>query len=408
MRDKNPRAKTRRSLIKSAAVAPSLHLMAAAPKGPSVAVIGAGAFGGWTALHLLRQGARVTLVDGWGPGNSRASSGGETRIIRATYGPDKIYFEMVRRSLELWRENERRWNRKLFHQVGCLVLFPTPEHAYGKASVRFFRETGLAFEELSPAQAARRWPQINFGGVSWMIHEQDAGYLTARRNCAWVLEGFLAEGGTYRQLEAKPGGSAGGKLKSVRLSDGSELAADQFVFALGPWLGKVFPGVVGNRIAPTRQEILFFGTASGDATFGEEKLPCWIDHGDPPFYGIPGNEWRGFKIANDARGPAFDPTTGDRTLTAEGVKEARAYMAKRFPGMERAPLLESRVCQYENSPDHHFILDRHPSLENVVLAGGGSGHGYKHGPAVGERAAALVLGKRDADAKFRISRFPRG
>jgi glycine/D-amino acid oxidase-like deaminating enzyme len=396
---------TRRTLIKSAAVLPSLQLKGKPPKGPKVAVIGAGAFGGWTALHLLRQGAEVTLIDAWGPGNARASSGGETRIIRATYGPDKIYFEMVKRSLELLRENERRWNRKLYHQIGGLVMLATPDDAYGKASLSMFREVGLAFEELSPAQAAKRWPQMNFQGVAWAIYEKDAGYLTARRNCAMVLEGFLAEGGAYKQLDARPGRTTGKKLSNLKLSDGSDLAADQYVFTLGPWLGKVFPDVVGDRIAPTRQEVLFFGTPAGDSRFGEERLPVWIDRGDPHFYGIPGNEWRGFKIADDGRGPAFDPTTGDRSLTPKAVQEARTYMARRFPGMEKAPLLESRVCQYENSPDHHFILDRHPALENVLLVGGGSGHGYKHGPAFGERVAGVVLGKRAADSKFRLARF---
>jgi glycine/D-amino acid oxidase-like deaminating enzyme len=246
---------------------------------------------------------------------------------------------------------------------------------------------------------------MSFQGVKWMIYEKDAGYLTARRNCQSVLEGFIQEGGTYRQLEAAPGQTKGSALTSVKLSDASELAAERYVFACGPWLGKIFPDVVGDRIAPTRQEVFFFGTAAGDARFGEERLPVWIDHGNPPFYGIPGNEWRGFKIANDARGPAFDPTTGERTITPSAVQEARAYMAKRFPGMERAPLLEARVCQYENSPDHHFILDHHPQWQNVLLLGGGSGHGYKHGPALGERAAGVVLGKRAPDAMFRLSRF---
>jgi glycine/D-amino acid oxidase-like deaminating enzyme len=238
-----------------------------------------------------------------------------------------------------------------------------------------------------------------------MIYEKDAGYLTARRNCASVLEGFMQEGGTYRQLEAKPGSTSGKTLESVKLSDGTELTADQFVFACGPWLGRVFPEVIGGLITPSRQQVLFFGTTAGDSRFGEERLPAWIDHGTPAFYGIPGNEWRGFKIADDARGPAFDPTSGDRTITSEAVKEARAYMAMRFPGMERAPLVESRVCQYENSPDHHFILDRHPTLHNVVLVGGGSGHGYKHGPAFGERVAGVALGKRAPDSMFLLSRL---
>lgn len=179
-------------------------------------VVGAGAFGCWTALHLLRQGARVTLVDAWGPGNSRASSGGETRIIRATYGPDKIYFQMVVRALELWRDNERRWKRKLFHHIGCLV-FAAPKDDFEKASLPMFREVGLPCEPLRAAEATKRWPQIDFRGVEWMIYEKEAGYLTARRNCAAVLKGFLQEGGVYRQLEAKPGRTHGRIWRCVSL-----------------------------------------------------------------------------------------------------------------------------------------------------------------------------------------------
>ena len=395
---------SRRSLMRSATAALVVNVRSSAQSRPRVVVIGAGAFGGWTALHLLRQGAQVTLVDTWGPGNSRASSGGETRIIRATYGPDKVYFEMVARSLELWREHERRWNRRLFHPIGCMVM-PGDNDAWEKASVPLFRDVGLPCEELSPAQAAKRWPQMRFEGVKWLIFEKEAGYLTARRNCAAVLEGFLQEGGSYRQLEAKPGRIQGRALRSVKLTDGAELDADQFVFACGPWLGKIFPDVLGDRIQPTRQQVFFLGTPAGTHRFDEESLPTWIDHGARPFYGIPGNEWRGFKIADDARGPAFDPTSGERTITAEALNEARAYLAMRFPEMEHAPLVESRVCQYENTPDHHFILDRHPDLENVVIAGGGSGHGYKHGPAFGERIAGVVMGKRQPESLFRLARL---
>jgi glycine/D-amino acid oxidase-like deaminating enzyme len=370
----------------------------------TAAVIGAGAFGGWTALHLLRQGARVTLLDAWGPGNARASSGGETRIIRAAYGPHRVYVEMVVRSLALWREHEKRWKRPLYRQAGCIRM-PGKDDRDDKAAVPLMREAGLVVEELSPAAAAKRWPQINFEGLRWVLYEKDAGFLTARRNCEAVLAGFLGEGGEYRQLAVSPGSISGGIMNGLSLSDSTRLKADVYVFACGPWLGRLFPEAIGIRIQPTRQEVFFFGTPAGDARFLEERLPAWIDSGERQFYGIPGNEWRGFKIADDGRGPGFDPTSADRTPTAEGIRAARQYLEFRFPGMKGAPLIESRVCQYENSPDHHFILDRHPGAQNVWLVGGGSGHGYKMGPAVGEHVAELVLGKRKVDPKFALERF---
>ena len=372
-----------------------------------IAVVGAGAFGGWTALFLRRQGARVTLIDAWGPGNARASSGGETRVIRATYGPRAIYTRMAVRALALWKEHQRRWHLPLFHRIGVLWLVERDEQ-FENAAVPILRDAGVAFELLQGNEVARRYPQINADQVRWAILEQDAGYLTARRACAAVLDGFLAEGGTYRQLAVQgPVQPSGGALGAVTLSDGSTFTADRFVFACGPWLGPLFPDVVGERVHPTRQEVFFFGTPPGDHRYSEDALPVWADHGERFMYGIPGNEWRGFKVADDTRGPPFDPTSGERTPSADALQIAREYLGYRFPGLKNAPLVESRVCQYEQSADEHFIIDRHPAAANAWIVGGGSGHGFKHGPAVGELVARLVLTDAAPDDQFKLSRFAR-
>lgn len=373
---------------------------------PHVVVVGAGAFGGWTALFLRRQGARVTLLDAWGPGNARASSGGETRVIRATYGSRMVYTRMAVRALTLWKEHERRWNRQLFHGIGVLWLVESDEQ-YEKAALPILRDAKVRFEELTGPEVVRRWPQINCDRVRWAIFEADGGYLTARRACAAVLDGFLTEGGEYRQLAVRQPAPSGGRLSSVTLSDGSRLAADHFVFACGPWLGSLFPDVIGDRIRATRQEVFFFGTPPGDQRFTETALPVWADHGTTFMYGIPGNEWRGFKVADDTRGPVIDPTTESRVPSREALKTAQDYIAYRFPALKDAPLLEARVCQYEESPDEHFIIDRLPGAANVWLVGGGSGHGFKHGPAVGELVARLALSEAAPDEQFRLSRFAR-
>jgi monomeric sarcosine oxidase len=376
-------------------------------KQPHIVVVGAGAFGGWTALFLRRRGARVTLLDAWGPGNSRASSGGETRVIRATYGPRAVYTQLAVRALTLWTEHERRWHQQLFHRIGVLWLVEGDDQ-FEKAALPILREARVAFEELEGAEVARRFPQINCAQVGWAIFEKDAGYLTARRACAAVLEGFLAEGGEYRQLAVQgPIAPAAGALAGVGLSDGSRLTADGFVFACGPWLGSLFPDVIGERVRATRQEVFFFGTPAGDRRFTETALPVWADHGTRFMYGIPGNEWRGFKVADDTRGPIFDPTGGERAPSPEALQVARDYVGYRFPALQGAPLLESRVCQYEESPDEHFIIDRHPQAANAWLVGGGSGHGFKHGPAVGELVARLVLTGEAPHEQFRLSRFAR-
>jgi len=371
-----------------------------------IAVIGAGAFGGWTALYLQRRGAKVTLLDGGGPANSRASSFGETRIIRGTYGPKGIYTKMAARALHLWKENEARWRQKLYHRIGVLWLAAADDR-FLKAAMPLLGEAKLAFEAMPLEDAAKRYPQINFEGVKWALLEKDAGYLSARRACHVVTDAFIAEGGEYRELVVETGAVANAQMQALTLSDGTKLAADQYVFACGPWLGKIFPDVLGKLIRPTRQEIFFYQAPADDHRFDETSLPAWIDYNARRYYGIPGNAWRGFKLACDLRGPEFDPTSGDRLPSAEGLMAAREFLAFRFPLLKDAPTLEAQVCQYEQSPDEDFIIDQHPSAANVWLVGGGSGHGFKHGPAIGEMVSELVLAGKEPDPHFALARFSR-
>lgn len=381
----------------------------------SVIVVGAGAFGGWTALQLRRRGAKVTLLDAWGPGNSRASSGGETRIIRGTYGSGRIYTQMAARALPLWKEFEQQQNLKLFFRTGVLWMTGSDD-SYERAALPLLSEAGFRFEKLSAAECAKRWPQVNFDGISWAVYEPESGYLSARRACEAVLNAFIKEAGQYRQAQVIPGPIATNRMQGIKLQSGETLNADAYVFACGPWLGKVFP-LLAPVITPTRQEVFFFGTAAGDLRFTDAQLPVWSDDskhqldgfpGKHWFYGIPGNHWRGFKIADDTRGAVIDPTTMQREISADGLAAARAYIRFRFPELADAPLVESRVCQYENSTDQNFILDHHPEAENVWIVGGGSGHGFKHGPAMGEMVSDAVSGVKAPPAEFKLDRLLKG
>jgi glycine/D-amino acid oxidase-like deaminating enzyme len=369
-------------------------------------VAGAGAFGGWTALHLRRTGARVILADAWGPGNSRSSSGGETRIIRGTYGPDQPYTHLTARAFALWHEHTQRWGKKLFQRTGVLWLV-RGDGVYERASLAVLREAGIPAEEISPAEVARRYPQMNPEGVKWAILEPESGLLYARQACQAVAEAFETEGGELRLAAVARLEISGGELRRVHFSDGTSLTADAYVFACGPWLGSLFPDVIGDLVRPTRQDVVFFGTPAGDTRFTEKQLPVWLDRGERIYYGIPGNQWRGFKVADDTRGEAFDPTNGERTVAPEFVARVREFLALRFPALQHAPLVETRVCQYENTPDYHFIVDQHPAAGNCWLVGGGSGHGFKHGPALGEMVAAAVSQGKTPDPFFRLSRFTR-
>lgn len=385
--------------LASPAAAPASPVRAGS--GPRVAVIGAGAFGGWTALWLARRGARVSLFDTWGPGNARASSGGETRVIRGMYGADHIYTEWVVRSFALWRESAKSWNAELYHPAGALWMFHDDD-AYARASKPVMAENGLLVESLDLRGAARRWPQIDFSGIKKVHFEPEAGYLLARAACRQVAEAVVREGGAYRQVEVWPGAVENGRMRHLEIGTGGSEEFDAMVFACGPWLGEIFPKVVKEHLAPTRQEVFFFGTPAGDPRYEEGKLPIFIDFGERIFYGIPGNQHRGLKIADDSHRDVIDPTALERLPRPEALARARAFMAKRFPGMSNAPLVETRVCQYTNTADGHYLIDRHPEAQNVWLVGGGSGHAFKLGPAAGEKIAGWVLGDGEPPSRFRL------
>lgn len=385
---------TRRSLIGSmtaGALAPAV-LRAAKPGSKAhVAVIGAGVFGAWTAEHLRRAGHRVTLVDMAGPANSRASSGGESRMTRAAYGRDAIYTRMAIDSLKEWKVLSTASGLPIFIPHGVLFFFPS-EEAYLSDSLAAHRALGLPTEALTPADMARRFPMIDFTGIHAGLFEPGFGALMARRAVQTLVQRFVAEGGQHR-LELAQVAQQSGPLKSVRLGSGSALEADAFVFALGPWLQKVFPDLLGSRIFATRQEIFYFAPPQGDRRFLPDAMPGWADfNAGDMYYGFPDLEARGVKFAHDKHGELVDPDTQSREPTKAALDEVSAFRDRRFPLLKGAPMVGAEVCQYENSSNGDFLIDRHPSLPNVVLVGGGSGHGFKHGPEVGRLAAALVSG----------------
>ena len=325
--------------------------------------------------------------------------------MRGCYGPGQPYTELAARSLKLWEKNERKWKCQLLHRIGVLWMAAGKDDTWERGSLEALKEAKIPFQELSQPALRKRWPQINFSEIKWGIFEPESGFLLARQSCQAVVDGFIAEGGTYAQVAVRADSLDSEPWKSLSLSDGSKLRADRYVFACGPWMGSLFPHTVGSSIQSTKQDVFFFGTPAGDPRFDEANLPVWADHRGRFLYGIPGNQHRGFKIADDTRGPSFDPSNGERRIDEERLRLAREYIAFRFPGMKDAPLVETRVCQYEQTPDSGFIVDRHPHSEHVWLVGGGSGHGFKHGPALGEHVAEMVLKEREPEPYWRLARF---
>jgi sarcosine oxidase len=364
-----------------------------------VAVIGAGSFGAWTAYQLRRAGRTVVLLDAYGPGNSRASSGGESRIIRMGYGPDEIYSRWSMRSLTLWQEFFHQAQLPLFHRTGVLWLAREGD-IYNQRNLETFQKLGVPHERLSRSELEKRYPQIALGPVTWGILETQTGVLMARRAVQAVVEQAVKNSVNYVQA-AVVIPAPGGKLSSLTTTGGA-VRAEVFVFACGPWLPKLFPALLSERIFPTRQEVYFFGVRAGDRQFAPPAMPTWISLGDE-FYGMPDLEDRGFKAALDRHGLPFDPDTGSRVTTAEGLAAIRNFLAQRFPALKDAPVVETRVCQYENTSNGDFLIDRHPEFENVWIVGGGSGHGFKHGPAVGEYVAARITEGGAVDPRFTLA-----
>ncbi len=385
----------RRAFLKAAGAQAGALAVASrtqAQPSPEVIVIGAGAFGGWTALSLREKGAPVTLVDAYGPGNSRASSGGETRQIRAGYEDRELYTRWVLLAFDRWKARQEEFGRRLLYETGRLLLAPEWDQSL-KVTKTVLDKYRVPNEVLSHDELRRRYPQMNPEGVEVALFEPTTGVLKAREGCIAVAEAFQKKGGRFRIGKARPGRSSGSRLLEVALANGPALPAATFVFACGPWLPKVFPEIMKKKLFTPRRDVFFFGTPSGDDRFSYPNFPNYSEDAYQGYYGFPSIDGRGFKVCPVGELTPFDPDTDERVVSSYQVKRARDYLGLRFPALKDQPVVESRVCQLEMSVDEHFIVQKHPALENVWLVGGGSGHGYKHGPVVGEYVADRVLGQ---------------
>jgi len=373
----------------------------ATTRAPDVAVIGAGAFGAWTAHALRAAGASVCLVDAYGAANSRASSGGESRIIRSSYGAQAIYSRMARDSLAHWRELERRSGARLYEPTGVLAIAPDGDD-YLDLSARTLATLGIRHERLDAAETMRRYPQFHLADSESALYEPDSGALYARRAIQELVRLLVADGMSYRQEAIAPP-AGGGRQADVRTRAGERLVAGHYVYACGPWLPKLFAALLGGRIRVDRAEVYFLGVPAGDSRYLPSRMPTWLDEYAPGgAYGFASLEGRGVKVAVDARVEPMDPDDGDRTVTAPYLADLRRFLRHRFPGLAEAPIVETRVCQYEMATGENYILDAHPDYDNVWIAGGGSGHGYKNAPMVGGYVADLIDKRGPAEDAFRL------
>jgi sarcosine oxidase len=366
-----------------------------------VVVVGSGVFGSWIALTLRRTGRSVALIERFSPAHPQSSSGGESRIIRMAYGGDALYTRMAAESLAVWRALFRAENANdIFRQTGVLWLANRTNQSL-RATESTLKNAAVRFAILPPEELQARYPQARFEPDTVAIFEPDSGALLAEKAVHAVHSVAIREGVVYRQGMVQPPVRAGHHLEAVTTDKGERITGGTFVFACGAWLPKLFPALLDGIIQPTRQELFFFQPPFGDLSFSPERLPIWIDETESRLaYGFPELDGAEVKTAFHRLGKPFDPDQGERQITPAEIEEAHDYLTRRFPAMATAQLKSSRVCQYENTSSGDFLIDRHPHLENVWIVGGGSGHGFKHGPAIAEYVARIAFEDTKPEPRF--------
>ena len=373
------------------------------PEGSKVLVVGAGVFGSWAALFLQENGYQVTLVDTYGPGNPRSTSGGKSRLVRTIYGDNQLYFDWTLRSIELWNKYQRLWQKDIYRQIGTLWFCHEKDDPLINASIEMLETQNIPFQKFTQKQAVQLYPQLNVDDLEYLLFEEKSGYVLARESVLAVTNSFQEIGGQLMRdkvdFELWDSG-----INEIKLSSGKKLSYDFMIAACGPWLEKCFPDVLTQKIEVTKQDVLFFGLPEQELDFHQNTMPSWVDQSTGEFYyGIRDEHSGTFKIALDRRGKIFDPDSDDRVPDKMVIEQSRNFIAHRFPRLKNMPLITSKVCQYSNTIDGNFICDLHPNWENVLLVGGGSGHGFKHGPALGEHIWKLLSGKSPLHPLFSLA-----
>lgn len=362
---------------------------------PEVIVVGAGTFGIWTAYHLNRLGAKVKVLDAFGPGNSRASSGGETRLIQVD-NDNPVYVRSAIRAFEWWKKLEQESGETLVLPTGRLSMSTNIAHRE-KAKARKKELESFQIDNteiLDQSEIAYRWPQIHSADLAVAMYNNGGpagSTLMARKGCQVVARQLEKNGGSVQIARAQPRFEQDGSISGLLTADGTVLQAQMYVFACGPWLPKLFPRLLFPRLQVQRRDVLFVGIPPGDDRFSFPNLPEWGVYGSG-YYGFPDIEARGLKVAPYPDYNDFDPDLDERLTSLYQVKRTHDFVKERFPALADQPIVETRVCQVTNSVDGNFIVDQYPESSNTWIIGGGSGHGFKHGPAIGEYAAERMLG----------------
>ena len=358
-------------------------------------VAGGGIAGAMTALSLVRRGVRTTLIDRWEPGHSRASSSDYNRIIRSIHGRDELYTRWAREARERWLELQHETGQRLYYECGTLILATEGHCDWEDATDETFLRLGVPFHRFQPDEIRARFPQFNVDSVLYGLYEPEAGMIMAHR----------AVISTVRLFE-----EAGGKLLRGRVEtdaderpmlDGKPLEADLVVIAAGAWMAEMFPRTLKPILSVVGIPVLYTSTPDGSMSFDQDHMPCWVDHGEGSF-GLPSSEGSGVK-ASVVIPDNINLDTDERLIRQQTLARTRSYIRKRLPGLVGEAVVDSKFNQISMTPDTHFIIDWHPEHDHVLLAGGCSGHLFKHGPVFGDFTAGVGLKDYATADRFRIS-----
>ncbi|MEZ5789564.1 MAG: FAD-dependent oxidoreductase [Nitratireductor sp.] len=358
-------------------------------------VVGAGIAGSMTALHLARRGVRTRLIDRWEPGHSRASSTDYNRVIRAIHGRDEFYTRWARESILRWMELQAETGQKLYYQCGALILATAGHCDWEDATAETFTRMGVPFYRFSPDEIAVRFPQFDPTGISYALYEPEAGMVMAHRGVLAAVDLFRKAGGVVDR------GHVVTDENERLMLNGKPLEADLVVVATGPWMGEMYPRTIKPISRVVGVNVLYTSTPDGSTAFDQDNMPCWIDHGQGSF-GIPSCEGSGVKAAVVIP-DTIDLDKDERLIRRETLNRTRSYIRRRLPGLVGQQVVDSKFNQIALTPDTHFIVDWHPVHKNVLLAGGCSGHLYKHGPVFGDFVAGVGVRDYGTADRFKIA-----
>jgi sarcosine oxidase len=362
-----------------------------------VAVVGLGAMGSHAALELASRGRRVLGLDRHRPPHTLGSTHGKTRIIREAYFEQPLYVPIVQRAYELWRRLEERSGARLLTVTGGLMLGARDCAVVAGARASAL-EHGLPFEELSAREVRERFPAYALPEDHTAVFEPRAGFLEPERAVEATLRLAADAGAELRFDEPVLGWNDG----AVRTAAG-EYAADRLILSVGPWLPELVPELAGV-FTVARQPLLWLEPRRPEL-FVPERFPIFVWEWEPgwAFYGFP-DVGDGFKIAIHHHGEPTTPNSVERELRPADEEAIRALVRRYFPAGD-GELREAAICLYTNTPDEHFVIDRLPGDERVIVASPCSGHGFKFAPAIGEVLADLAT---DKEPRFDLTPFALG